>query len=80
MLGYSFYCSAADYTPTTWVDGPGGGTPITAAELNRMEAGIYAANDHADDNTTNPHGTRPAFLSDEACVYRGATAPDAANQ
>lgn len=28
------------YTPTTWVDGASGGTPITAAELNRMESGI----------------------------------------
>lgn len=28
------------YTPKTWEDGESGGTPITAAELNRMEQGI----------------------------------------
>lgn len=31
------------YTPNTWVDGSGGGTPITAARLNNMEAGIEDA-------------------------------------
>lgn len=31
------------FTPKTWVDGSGGGTPITAAELNRMESGIRDA-------------------------------------
>lgn len=28
------------FTPTDWQDGVAGGTPITAAELNRMEQGI----------------------------------------
>ena len=28
------------YTPKTWADGEAGGTPITAAELNRIEQGI----------------------------------------
>lgn len=32
------------YTPTTWKDGQSGGTPINAASLNNMEAGITAAN------------------------------------
>lgn len=31
------------FSPKTWVDGSGGGTPITAAELNRIEAGIVEA-------------------------------------
>lgn len=32
------------YTPNTpWVDGSGGGTPITAARLNNMEAGLVEA-------------------------------------
>jgi hypothetical protein len=32
------------YTPnSTWADGSGGGTPVTAARLNNMEAGITAA-------------------------------------
>lgn len=28
------------FTPKTWADGEAGGTPITAAELNRIEQGI----------------------------------------
>jgi len=28
------------YTKTTWVDGPGGGTPINAVTLNNIEDGI----------------------------------------
>ena len=31
--------------PTPWVDGSGGGTPITAAELNRIEQGIESMDD-----------------------------------
>src|SRR5690606_4026894 len=31
------------YTPLEWKDGPQGGTPITAAALNRMEQGIVDA-------------------------------------
>lgn len=36
------------YTPKEWADGAAGGTPITAAELNRMEAGIGDAHDAID--------------------------------
>lgn len=31
------------FTAKTWADGPGGGTPITAAELNRIEAAARTA-------------------------------------
>lgn len=31
------------YSPKTWADLPAGGTPITAAELNRMERGVRDA-------------------------------------
>lgn len=31
------------FTPKTWADGTAGGTPVTAAELNRMEQGIDTA-------------------------------------
>lgn len=34
------------YTQKTWADGSAGGTPVTAAELNRMETGIDMAHDH----------------------------------
>lgn len=30
------------YVPQTWTDGAPGGTPITAAKLNHIEAGISA--------------------------------------
>lgn len=33
------------FTPTTWVDGSGGGTPITAAQLNRVEQGVESMDD-----------------------------------
>lgn len=28
------------FVPKTWADGSAGGTPITAAELNRIESGV----------------------------------------
>lgn len=31
------------FEPKTWADGEDGGTPITAAELNRIEQGVEAA-------------------------------------
>src|ERR1019366_2135157 len=42
----------ANYTPQTWVDGPGGGTPISAARLNTLEAGAAAALASADASST----------------------------
>ena len=32
--------SAVSFAKKTWKDGSGGGTPITAAELNRLEQGV----------------------------------------
>lgn len=37
------------YTPKTWANGAGGGTPITAAELNRIEQGVDEAHDEIAD-------------------------------
>ncbi|QYC54571.1 hypothetical protein PP488_gp13 [Gordonia phage Agueybana] len=37
------------YTPKTWANGAGGGTPITAAELNRIEQGVDGAHDEISD-------------------------------
>lgn len=31
-----------NFVPKTWADGPAGGTPISADELNRIEASIDA--------------------------------------
>lgn len=36
------------YTPFTWHDGPGGGTPIVASRLNAIEQGIADAHDVTD--------------------------------
>jgi hypothetical protein len=41
------------FTQTTWSDGPGGGTPITAAQLNRIEAGVESMDDRVT-ATENP--------------------------
>lgn len=40
------------YTPQTWADGSGGGTPLSAARLNYMETGI----DDADTRVTAIEG------------------------
>ncbi|QDM56360.1 hypothetical protein PP515_gp13 [Gordonia phage Sidious] len=37
------------YTPKTWANGAVGGTPITAAELNRIEQGVDGAHDEIGD-------------------------------
>lgn len=37
------------YTPKTWANGAGGGTPITAVELNRIEQGVDGAHDEIAD-------------------------------
>lgn len=42
------------YTPLEWKDGPEGGTPISAANLNRMEQGIKDAHDQIDGATNEP--------------------------
>lgn len=41
------------FDPKTWVDGVAGGTPITAAELNRVELGVESM----DDRVTALEGT-----------------------
>lgn len=66
---------ADNYTPQTWVDGPTGGTPISAERLNYIEAGIdavdaavqalpdqayVAAGDTASRDRANHTGTQPA--------------------
>lgn len=41
-LGYTAgtLASAVSFAKKTWEDGSGGGTPVTAAELNRLEQGV----------------------------------------
>lgn len=51
------------YTPKEWVDGEAGGTPITAAELNRMEAGIEAV-----DQLPEPFSGSYADLTDKPTI------------
>ena len=62
---------ASDYAKQTWANGPGGGTPITAARLAHMEDGIDAVTEtleavasvfvqQLDPEVTNPEITGPA--------------------
>jgi hypothetical protein len=57
------------YSPQTWVDGSGGGTPVSAARLNTIEAGIRDAHfqpavrvtHNANQSTTNTVAFTVAF-------------------
>lgn len=60
------------YPGHTWVDGAAGGTPIDAATLNELEAGVIAANDFAAGDTKTQWkvaGAWPARLTDRADVH-----------
>jgi hypothetical protein len=46
------------YTPQTWVDGSSGNTPLSAARLNHVEAGVKDASDRL--NTTEAAGYQTA--------------------
>lgn len=58
------------FEPRTWANGKGGATPITAAELNRIEDGIAAIEltpgpkgakgDKGDDGAKGPKGDKGA--------------------
>lgn len=49
------------FEPSTWTDGSAGGTPITAAQLNRVEAGIESM----DDRVTALEGASGAVLDQD---------------
>lgn len=44
------------FEPNKWADGSGGGTPITAAELNRIEAAGLAKAAKGDQGEPGPKG------------------------
>ena|SRR5699024_6760547 len=46
------------FEPDKWVDGEAGGTPITAAELNRIEAAGLAKAAKGDKGDTGPQGPK----------------------
>lgn len=50
------------YTPTTWADGSGGGTPIDATKLNNIETGISDAVAAIGPNDTTADGTLKAQI------------------
>lgn len=65
------------YTPTDWKDGAAGGTPITAAELNRMEQGIVDGQNAAPawaDVTGKPATFPPALGTTATTALAGNTA------
>lgn len=47
------------YTPTNWVDGSTGGTPITAAALNNIETGVSSNDTAVGTKYTKPSGGIP---------------------
>lgn len=50
----------AEYQPSTWQDYPAGNTPITAAQLNRIEQGIQSASPYV--ATTPPADTTRVWV------------------
>ncbi len=63
------------YTPQTWIDGPGGGTPISAARLNYMEDGIEAAlepTDYLGKPTVSGYGGTPWFYDPASASWGDA--------
>jgi hypothetical protein len=56
------------FTPKTWVDGSGGGTPIVAADLNRVEQGVEAI----DDRVAALEAAPGLFLTDYGASTGGA--------
>lgn len=68
------------YTPnSTWVDGSGGGTPITAARLNNIEAGLpyelaYAEFTSNVSITATTEATANTIKAAPAVTFDGSTA------
>jgi len=58
------------FTPKTWVDGAAGGTPIIAAELNRLENGVESM----DDRST---ALELGILAPVSVTYAASISPDA---
>jgi len=66
------------YTPKDWSDNPGGGTPIKAADLDRMEQGIADAHDGLYFVRSYNTGTSSYPLrgrTDGVCRWRGPVQP-----
>lgn len=51
------------FTPFTWADGSAGGTPITAAQINRIETGLESVDDRVAALEAVPSSTRTASYS-----------------
>src|SRR5687768_5758148 len=49
-----------DYSKQQWSDGEGGGTPVTAYRLNRMEQGIDSAHEEIHEHLTAVEGAHDA--------------------
>lgn len=60
------------YTPTTWADTPSTTTPINAARLNKIEAGVDQAHDHIDD-TSDAHDASAISFVPAGEITTGAT-------
>ena len=67
-----------DYIPQTWVDDSVGGTPVSAARLNYMEAGIDTANDTADDAASDVAAAAAAVITAQSTADSATAAAGAA--
>lgn len=63
--------SYTPYYPNGWANTSGGGTPINAAALNNMEAGIGAAVEKAGDTMTGPLAL-PSIINNNPSAGSGA--------
>jgi hypothetical protein len=72
------------FTPYTWADGSAGGTPITAAQLNRIETGVESMDDRVAaaeallGATTTVYALSPPVGSGLAAITANGTTNDVA--
>lgn len=63
-----------DYAPTTWEDEPSTATPVSAANLNKLEQGVDSAHAelHAHEGLIAPHAATAAATADRLALRDGA--------
>lgn len=63
---------AVSFTKKTWANGQSGGTPVTAAELNRIEQGIADAVSQSNSNAAGLSGVKGQLSPSGLKLYAGA--------
>lgn len=62
---------AVSFTKKNWVDGQAGGTPVTAAELNRIETGISSLASQSNSQETDIEELRDFVSQDAKVLWQG---------